>query len=156
MDSFEDQDFQGGGTSLQDLQRQQQQPQQPRQQPQQQAYQQQQQQPNHHPQPEYYPQQEEEYYPEYHQQQQQYQHCPKPINPTSISMVMGSRSEWIEFGVVFVLFIILSSSTIYQLESSILPPNLLGFDQPPFILVLFNAVIFIILFIILKKCKAFG
>lgn len=88
-----------------------------------------------------------------HQQQQQYGYMDDPSqSPPSKTM---TKSDWIEVVVVLVMFVLFSSSTIYQFESSFMPHQLLGYDQPPILLVIINGIIFTIIIILLKKFNCF-
>jgi len=87
----------------------------------------------------------EQYYMDEPQQQQQFMTKSRTM----------TKSDWIEVVVVLVMFVLFSSSTIYQFESSFMPHQLLGYDQPPIFLVILNGIIFTIIFMLLQKFNCF-
>ena len=114
------------------------------QQEQQQQYQQQQEQ---HPQEDYYHQ------IPYHMQQQQQVQQAKVTKKNSISSacIPYTNVEWVVFISMIFLFILLSNASIYKLESQFVPIQFLSNDDPPIVLVIFNAMLFGIIFLVVKK-----
>ncbi len=59
--------------------------------------------------------------------------------------------QWIVFVVMIFLFILLSNASIYKLQSQFVPIQFLSDDNPPIILVIFNSILFGILFLVVNK-----
>ena len=149
----DDADYVGGGTPINAIPPQQ--PQQPQQQfqgnPQESLYQplpQQYNQQQPHMQmkiPQQYDQQQH-YYP----QQQQMQTQAQVLAPTKDFKYYCNVSP-LEVFVLFIIFIIMSNSAIYAFEKGFIPYRFSSHENPPIVLVIFNALIFVLVYVLLKK-----
>ena len=97
------------------------------------------------------PPQEQHYYPQQMQMPQQAQVKAQDTKKISNACIPYTDVKWVVFVAVIFLFILLSNASIYKLESQFVPINFLSDDDPPIVLVIFNAILFGILFLVIHK-----